>query len=83
MASRNELSDLISGKLEDFEKTITDFVDDWAPAESGRWDPPAFLAAVAAADFIGAMKFRGARRPRHDAGDDAPAPTIVRGIVHL
>jgi hypothetical protein len=61
MASRNELADLISGKLEDFEKTITDFVDDWTPAESGRWDHPAFLAAVAAADFIGAMKFRGAR----------------------
>ena len=61
MTSRKGLSDLIPDKLEEFEEAITDFIDDWTHADHGRDDHPGFLNAVAAADFIGAMKLRAAR----------------------
>ena len=61
LTSRKSLSDLIPEKLEKFEETITDFADDWVPETYGREDHPAYLAAVAAADFVGAMKLRAAR----------------------
>jgi len=61
LTSRKSLSDLIPEKLENFEETITDFTDDWAPETYGKEDHPAYLAAAAAADFVGAMKLRAAR----------------------
>jgi hypothetical protein len=59
--SRKTLSDLIPDTLEDFEEVIVDFVDDWTPEDRGRDEHPAYLGAVAAADFLGAMKLRAAR----------------------
>ena len=59
--SRKTLSDLIPDTLEDFEEIIVDFVDDWTPEDRGREDHPAYLSAVAATDFLGAMKLRAAR----------------------
>lgn len=61
LTSRKSLSDLIPDKLEDFEETIMDFLDDWTPEDRGREDHPAYLSAVAAAEFIGSMKLRAAR----------------------
>jgi hypothetical protein len=61
LTSRKSLSDLIPEKLDDFAETITDFTDDWAPETYGKEDHPAYLAAAAAADFIGAMKLRAGR----------------------
>lgn len=59
--SRKTLSDLIPEKLDDFEETITDFLDDWTAEANGSDEDPAYLAAGAAADFVGAMKLRAAR----------------------
>lgn len=61
LTSRKTLSDLIPDKLGDFEETILDFLDDWTPEDCGREDHPAYLNAVAAADFLGAMKQRATR----------------------
>ena len=61
MASRKTLSDLIADTLEDFEEIVGDFLDDWTADGHGREDHPAFLNAVAAADFLGAMKLRATR----------------------
>ena len=61
MNSRKTLSDLIPETLEDFEEVIVDFLDDWTPENYGREDHPAYLGAIAAADFLGAMKLRAAR----------------------
>ncbi|MDB5359794.1 MAG: hypothetical protein JWO51_1091 [Rhodospirillales bacterium] len=61
LTSRKTLSDLIPDKLENFEETILDFLDDWTPEDYGREDHPAYLSAVAAADFLGAMKQRATR----------------------
>lgn len=61
MASRKNLSDLIADTLEDFEAVIGDFLDDWTADAHGQDDHPGFLAAVAAADFLGAMKLRATR----------------------
>jgi hypothetical protein len=59
--SRKALSDLIPDTLDDFEETIVDFLDGWTPDGHGQADHPAYLAAEAAADFIGAMKLRASR----------------------
>jgi hypothetical protein len=61
LAARKDLSDLIPAKLVDFEAAITALLDTWVPAEQDDERHPARLAAMAAADFIGAMKLRAAR----------------------
>ena len=61
MNARKALSDLIPDKLEDFEEVIVDFIDDWDPETMSGEDHPAFLAATAAADLIGALRARAAR----------------------
>jgi hypothetical protein len=75
MASRKTLSDLVSDKLEDFEETITDFLDAWTPDEHGREDHADFLNAAAAAELLGAMKLRATRH-----GFGMPFTTLERRL---
>jgi hypothetical protein len=60
-ASRKALSDLISGKLGDFEGIIADFLAAWNPDEPDGDDHPDVVNTMAAADFIGAMQLRATR----------------------
>ncbi len=73
--SRKALSDLVPEKLEDFTQVIEQFLDDWTLETSGQEDHPAYQAAMAAADFIGALKLRAARH-----GFGMPFTTLERRL---